>query len=78
MLKSEVIVGRKYKARIGANVVTVRIDEVVEIAGYKAVSLYSGRHSTPAKTRWLATNLATGRQITIKSASKLRSDVTPQ
>jgi len=77
MLKSEVVIGRQYRARIGANVVTVRIDEKVEKPGYKATSLYSGRRTTPAKTHWLATNLATGRQVTIKSAAKLRSDVTP-
>ena len=75
MLKSEVVVGRQYRARIGGNIVTVRIDEVVETPGYKATSLYSGRRTTPAKTKWLATNLATGRQITIKSAAKLRAEV---
>lgn len=63
MKKAEVVVGEVYAAKVSGRVVPVRIEEEVE------------RYSTTAKRRkttWRATNLKTEREVTIKSAAKLR------
>ena len=62
MKMKEVVVGQTYLARISGNLVRVRIDAEIERRTFKAT-----------RTGWRATNLATGREVTIKSASKLRS-----
>lgn len=60
----EVVVGGIYVCKVGGNLTRVRIEE--GIRGYS-----NRRH-------WIATNLRTGRKVTIKSAAKLRRCLTPE
>lgn len=74
MKKSEIVVGGHYLAKVSNVITTVRVDAIREIDGCKE-SAYSGRRSTPAKTRYDVTNLRTGRTTTFDSAMKFRESV---
>lgn len=64
MLKNQVVVGEVYQATISGKPTEVKIKEAVVSRGY-------GPNSRET-TRWLAENLKTGREVTIKSAMALR------
>jgi hypothetical protein len=73
MKRHEVNVGRIYAAKVSGVITHVRIDEIRE-AGWR-------RHPDGGMSRerfdgYDATNLKTGRRVHIKSAAKLRYDVT--
>ncbi len=68
MLKSEVKIGAVYTAMISGKLTRVKINDTVYQKGYGA-----GRREVQ---HWVATNLSTGREVTIKSAAKLRKEVT--
>lgn len=73
MTKSEVKIGGRYEVRWHDGSITV-----VEITGAHRYPIQSGSYpwrTTGYKTRYSARNLATGRQVVIKSASKLRREV---
>ena len=59
MKQADVQVGGHYSARISGRLTIVRIKCVYETP-------------RPTRKRWLATNLMTNRDVTIKSAQKLR------
>lgn len=61
MKTSEVQIGACYKAMVDKKLVTVRIDCETS---YRTPSGY--------RVAWFATNLATGRRITVKSPLRLR------
>ena len=61
MRKSEVVIGGGYLAKISNRICRVRIDDSRIV-----------RTSRQRKTVWNATNLYSGRKITIRSAAKLR------
>ena len=65
MKQADVEVGGHYSARISGRLTIVRIKCVYETP-------------RPTRKRWLATNLMTNRDVTIKSAQKLRMAVTPE
>jgi hypothetical protein len=64
MLKAEIKIGGTYLAKISGRISIVRIDE--------SYVDYRGKNRG-----WNATNLRTNREIRIKSAAKLRREVTP-
>lgn len=68
MLKSEVKIGSTYVAKINGHLTKVQIKEATIRRGYGP-----GRKDM---THWLAINLATGREVRIKSAVKLQREVT--
>jgi hypothetical protein len=78
MKSNEVKVGETYVAKVSGNLTHVRLDSIEEIPGRKANALaYSGRRSIRARTRYLCTNLRTGRQVSFRSAQKFRLASTP-
>jgi hypothetical protein len=68
MKKSEIIVGKTYlmKHTSGWIPVTVHAER----------STSTGFHRNNTRTHWTATNLKTGREITVKSAVRLRKEIT--
>jgi len=60
--KSEIVVGGLYKARVSTRIVTVRVDRIAN------QTKWSGR----ACTTYFVTNLATGREVTFRSAGRFR------
>lgn len=66
MKRAEVRVGGIYLAKISGRLVRVRLDDELRREGWR-----TGRKCN----YWLTTNLDTGRNITIRSAAKLRSEV---
>jgi len=65
MRKSEVRVGHTYLAKVSGRAVPVRIIEKIQ-----------RRTPTGYRTGWLGVSLATGREIRIRSAQRLRQEVT--
>lgn len=72
MKKAEIKVGGHYKAKVSGNLVTVRVDEIREVAGVRPMF---GR--TPYSNVYDVTNLKTGRKTTFRSAAKFRSVAGP-
>lgn len=77
MLKNEIVVGGVYRARVSGNIVDVKVCEIVESEGRKQYSRpdYFGMVATRtirAKVRYRCINLATNREIVVKSAAKFR------
>jgi hypothetical protein len=64
MTKKDVVVGQQYTMNHTSGKIQVKILEKVE---------HSGTTYSKARTHWRATNLKTGREITVKSAMKLSS-----
>ncbi len=64
MKKSEIVVGRFYRARVSGFPVTVRVDSIGTV--------YPNRHYLKCGTHYHVTNLKTGRQLTFQSAQKFR------
>ena len=67
MKKSEVKIGSVYTAMISGKLTNVQIVSEVTARGYGANSRDT--------TNWMAKNLRTGKEVRIKSAAKLRSEV---
>lgn len=65
MIKDQIEIGKVYIAKVSGRLCRVRVTSITKREGY-------GR--TKATTRYDATNLETGREITIKSAAKLRRE----
>jgi hypothetical protein len=65
MKKADVKVGARYRAIVSGVLTTVRIDAVLERRGAKL-----------NQTHWNATNERTGKTILIRSAQRLREEVT--
>lgn len=63
MKKSEIEVGGHYRARVSGNLVTVRVDKIVETSDYKGRNI----------TLYGVTNLTTKRRLTFRSAAKFRA-----
>ncbi len=72
MKKSEIRVGGHYTAKISNRIVTVRVDKISEVDGWRGA--VSGRR-IKAETHYHVTNLSTGRKTTFRSAAKFRSEV---
>ena len=68
MLKKDVKVGAVYSAKVSGNLTTVKITGFSEYVGYRGLK----------RNSWKAVNLATGREVLIKSAAKLRTEILPQ
>jgi hypothetical protein len=68
MKASDIKAGRCYRARVSGKVTTVRVDSIEETVGYRRGGWTVG--DTYRRTRFLATNLATGRQVVFLSARK--------
>ena len=66
MLKKDVVIGAVYIAKISGKFTEVKILEAFD------THAFGGRSE---RTRWTAKNLSTGREVTIKSAAKLRRKV---
>lgn len=63
MTTDEVVIGQTYLMKHTSGYIHVRINDRIEKKGYSARSRKT--------SNWVATNLKTGREITIKSASRL-------
>jgi hypothetical protein len=74
MKAKEIEVGKCYVAKVSNKLTTVRVDGVRTVSGHRYPA-YSGRASTPDKTVYDVTNLATGRKTTFRSAMKFRRAV---
>lgn len=61
MTNDEIVIGGVFVAKISNKLVPVRIDRQINRFGLRST-----------RRGWQATNLATGRQVTIKSGAKLR------
>lgn len=81
MLKKDVVVGEVYVAKVGQRLTYVRLIRASKRDltiyrnhpnYYSEFGDYYGRKKSAQRTSWSAINLATGRDITIKSAAKLR------
>ena len=66
MKLSDVQVGGRYTAKVSGRIVTVRVVEIVQVEATRW---------SKAKTRIEAVNEATGRRISIRSALRLRAQV---
>ncbi len=71
MLKKEVVIGQTYLMNHSSGRIKVRI---LREKNHRHMSNWSGE--TKNMTYWEATNLSTGRLITLKSAGKLMRAVT--
>jgi hypothetical protein len=67
MLKKDIAIDKVYVARISGRLVKVRLEEEVQRQGRNPYA--------PGRTHYRATNLDTGRDVTIKSAAKLRFEI---
>jgi hypothetical protein len=74
MLASEIVKGGKYKAKIGGNVVTVKVLEIRKTQ-HSRRNTYGGGLTMTDKTVYDVLNLSTKRKTTFKSAAKFRSKV---
>lgn len=76
MKKNEVKIGGVYEVRLHGVMTKVRIEEAFETRHWvgRVGLVSSGKRQS--RTHWSATNLRTGRAIQIKSAAKLRKEVT--
>jgi len=68
MKQSEIRVGGVYKAKVSNNIVSVRVTGIDERENY-------GTRSSRKIKIYRCTNLSTGREITIKSSTRFRSEV---
>ena len=66
MKAKDIVVGGRYFAKVGGNVVTVRVDDI-EKAGDRL-----GVHGVKRRTRYHVTNLRTRRELTFCSAARFR------
>lgn len=69
MKAKDVKAGRVYEARVGGNLVPVRLDKVREVTKYRG-------HGVTDGSAFDVTNLKTGRKTTFRSAAKLRRELT--
>lgn len=74
MKANEIQVGRKYRAKVGGNLTTVRVDAIREVSRGRRNN-YSGRYEYSNKVVYDVTNLTTGRRTTFQSAAKFRCTV---
>lgn len=68
MLAKEIIIGKRYRARVSGKLTVVRVD------GIREASCFRGGKLTD-KTVYDVTNLTTGRRTTFRSAAKFRSEI---
>ena len=66
MKASQIVIGKVYIVKVSGDLVRVRITSSRFIASWNGQTKASG---------WLGTNLATGREIKIKSAQRIRYEV---
>jgi len=69
MKAAEVKIGGVYLAKVSGRLVHLRIDRTDESLSIR----YGGRRSR--RQTWYATNLDTGREVFVKSATRLRREV---
>lgn len=85
MMKSEIVVGGHYLAKVGSTITTVRVDKITETKGKPARVVPASPNGTglgrytakaiPSVTYYDVTNLKTGRTATFRSATKFRRQV---
>lgn len=77
--QADVKVGQTYLVKLHGKLTRVKILERVEAKAVKGLG-YMGARRTYRKggVHWRAVNLATGREVVIKSAAKLRREVSQQ
>lgn len=71
MLQKDVKIGAIYVATISGKRVPIRIDAETERRTSYGIDYLSGRPRGQTRKGWDATNLKTGRRISIRSAAKL-------
>ena len=67
MLKKDVKIGGRYVTTISGKRTVVRINNEITVST-----------SRSSRTQWVGTNEATGREVRIKSAAKLRAEAKPK
>lgn len=72
MKTEEVQVGKVYGVKIRGSVVPIRIDRETSRTARAGSDIYTGRGKYTEKAAWIGTNLLTNREIHIRSAAKLR------
>lgn len=75
MKKTEIELGGVYLARVSSKITRVRVDAIRTVT--KQSRNYLGNPSYRDSTVYDVTNLATGRQITFRSATKFRGKAKP-
>jgi hypothetical protein len=75
MKANEIQVGRKYRAKVGGNLTTVRVDAIREVERFGGTDAYTGRAKWTDRPVYDVTNLTTGRRTTFRSAAKFRCAV---
>src|ERR1700690_1939350 len=77
MKKHEIKVGGLYRAKVGANVTTVRVDAIREVTKFAGTNRYSGQSDYRDAVVYDVTNMVTKRTTTFRSAAKFRSVAVP-
>lgn len=77
MKQSEIEVGGKYIAKVSGKLVTVRVDRIGETEQRMPTKYgYTGNVRYRHITYYAITNMATGRELTFRSAQKFRRPAT--
>lgn len=76
MKKKEIVVGRRYVAKVGGKITTVRVNEIVEINPVSNASRLLGARRRQTTTSYRCTNLSTGREVAFRSAAKFHREIT--
>ncbi len=75
MKKEEIVVGGVYRVQLSGKFTDVRVDSIGKTETFRSSGIYGTRRTTPSRTVYGCTNLSTGRQVTIRSATKFRREV---